>query len=99
MTYSIEKLAGRSSKGVQCRKPNKSPLSFTDELTSLSTALAHCSENSLLGARVTVVVAGKRETHLSLHDRTGLHDPAAAAVPSAPVTGVPSEAQANLFPV
>lgn len=42
---------------------------------------------------------GKRETHLCLHDRTGLRDPKEAAVPSVLVSAVPSEAVANLFPV
>lgn len=73
--------------------------SFTSTVgfTSLPILLAHCSKNSLSGSEVTVVVTGKRETHLCLHDRTGLRDPAVAAVPSAPVSAVPSEA--NLFPV
>lgn len=74
-------------------------VTFAVEFTPLPILLAHCSGNSLSGAEVTVVVRGKRETHLCLHDRSGLRDPAVAAAPSAPVNAVPSEALANLFPV
>lgn len=90
----LTKVAAPSSNERVAARP-QSQLKFT----SLPILLAHCSENSLSGAEVTVVVPGKRETHLCLHDRTGLRDPAVSAAPSAPVSAVPSEALANLFPV